>query len=54
MRKVLDDAIKMVNFIKQRLIDSKLFKKYIKTWTKSTKISCYIQISGGNVERSSQ
>jgi hypothetical protein len=29
MKKVLDDPIKMVNFIKQRQIDSRMFKKIV-------------------------
>jgi hypothetical protein len=36
MKKVLDDATKMVNFIKQRPVDSRMLKNWVKTWTKST------------------
>jgi hypothetical protein len=37
MKKVLDNAIKMINFIKQRPVQCRMFKKnHMKTWTDST------------------
>jgi hypothetical protein len=44
MKNVLDDATKMVNFIKDQFTPGCL-KNCVKTWTSSTQISCYIQKS---------
>jgi hypothetical protein len=36
MKNVLDDATKMVNFIKQRLFTPECLTNCVKTWTNST------------------
>jgi hypothetical protein len=49
MKKVLDDATKMVNFIKQRPVHSRMFKKLCENLDKEH-MSCHIQKSGGLAE----
>jgi hypothetical protein len=36
MKNILDDAIKVVNFMKQRPVHSRMFQNCVKTWTNIT------------------
>jgi hypothetical protein len=42
----VDDATKMVNFIRQRTFTPEYLKNCVKTWTNNKQIFCYIKKSG--------